>query len=267
MNDRQLAVLEAAFRFLEHGGHDYASRRLVEHPQATRDEVMDFLERRWQVRPGYRALDNFLRKYGLDRGSLGDSGSPTPADGEPSFVEEASPTDLRVVTPSPGDLISPPPLFTSDDQPPYQEILDFRQRQHQEQAYRIGVYDQFLDVVPCGYDKRSPNPKRPRFPRGPLQMLGWLVALVLNAIMDLADQLPACFHQAHVRTIRRKFFNLPGDIYLTPEAVIVWLDELGEQEALRPVLDRFNTAEHRVPWLDDRLLVLSLPPPAARAGP
>jgi hypothetical protein len=159
------------------------------------------------------------------------------------------------------------PLFTSDDQPPYQEILDFRQRQHQEQAYRIGVYDQFLDAVPCGYDKHSPNPKRPRFPRGPLQMLGWLVALVLNAIMDLADQLPACFQQAHVRTIRRKFFNVPGDIYLTPEAVIVWLDEFGEQDALRPALDRFNAAEHRVPWLDDRLLVLSLPPPAARAGP
>jgi hypothetical protein len=158
------------------------------------------------------------------------------------------------------------PLFTSDDQPPYQEILDFRQRQHQEQAYRIGVYDQFLDAVPCGYDKRSPNPKRPRFPRGPLQMLGWLVALVLNAIMDLADQLPATFHRAHVRTIRRKFFNVPGDIYLTPEAVIVWLEDLAEQESLQPVLDRFNAAEHRVPWLDNRLLVLSLPPPA-RAGP
>ena len=150
LDNRQLAVLEAAFRFLEHGGHDYASRRivehfllhaevglkvaqvarlvelnrctssrhrrcsssqvvqsihnrqagkfpgkllpryagpvaqfLVEHPQATRQEVMDFLERRWQVRPGYRALDNFLRKYGLGRDSLHDSGSPPAADGEP----------------------------------------------------------------------------------------------------------------------------------------------------------------------------------------
>ena len=70
------------------------------------------------------------------------------------------------------------PLYTSGGEPPYQEIQDFRQRQHHEQAYRIGVYDQFLDAVPCGYDKQSPNPKRPRFPRGPLQMLGWLVALV-----------------------------------------------------------------------------------------
>jgi hypothetical protein len=159
------------------------------------------------------------------------------------------------------------PLYTSSQEPPYQAIQDFRQRQHQEQAYRIGVYDQFLDAVPCGYDKKSPNPKRPRFPRGPLQMMGWLVALVLNAIMDLTDQLPARFHHAHVRTIRRKFFNLPGDIYLTPEAAIVWLEDSGEHEALWPVLDRFNAAEHRVPWLDNRLLVLSLPTPPARAGP
>lgn len=176
LNDRQLAVLEAAFRFLKHGGHDYASRRIVEHfllhaevglkvaqvarlvdlnrctssrhrrcsssqvvqsihnrqagkfpgkllpryagpvaqfllehPQATRNEVLDFLEGRWQVRPGYRALDNFLRKYGLDRGSLRDHGSPAPADREPSTADEVSTTDLRVVTPSAGDLISPPP--------------------------------------------------------------------------------------------------------------------------------------------------------------
>ena len=31
LNDEQLAVLKAAFRFLEQGGRDYASRRLVEH--------------------------------------------------------------------------------------------------------------------------------------------------------------------------------------------------------------------------------------------
>jgi hypothetical protein len=176
LSKRQLAVLDAAFRFLEHGGHDYASRRivehfllhaevglkvsqvaslvdlhrctssrhrrcsssqvvqsihhrqagkfpgkllpryagpvaqfLVEHPQATRNEVLDFLERRWQVRPGYRALDNFLRKYGLDRDSLRDRGSPAPADREPSTAEEVSTRDVQVVTPSARDLISPPP--------------------------------------------------------------------------------------------------------------------------------------------------------------
>jgi hypothetical protein len=48
---------------------------------------------------------------------------------------------------------------------------------------------------------------------------------------------------------------------------VVWLDEFAEQDALQPVLDRFNAAKHRLPWLDNRLLVLSFPAPTARAGP
>jgi hypothetical protein len=67
----------------------------------------------------------------------------------------------------------------------------FRTRQHHEQAYRVGVYDEFLDAVPCGYDKGSPDRQRPRFQRRPLQMIGWLVALVYNAVADLAAQLGA----------------------------------------------------------------------------
>jgi hypothetical protein len=176
LNARQISVLEAAFQFLEHGGHDYASRRLVEHfllhsalglkvaqvarlvgldrctssrhrpcsssqvvqaihnrqagkfpgkllpryagpiaqyllehPNATRDEVLDFLERRWQIRPGYRALDNFLRKYGLDRRSLDERGSSAPPDDTPATFEELPRTDIRVLTPSPASLILPPP--------------------------------------------------------------------------------------------------------------------------------------------------------------
>ena len=76
---------------------------------------------------------------------------------------------------------------------------DFRQRQHHEQAYRVGVHDEFLDAVPCGYDKDSPDRQRPRFHRGPLQMIGWLVALVYNAVGDLAVQLAERYHGAHVR--------------------------------------------------------------------
>jgi hypothetical protein len=176
LSAHQISVLEAAFRFLEQGGHDYASRRLVEHfllhselglkvaqvarlvgldrctssrhrpcsssqvvqaihnrqagkfpgkllpryagpiaqyllehPKATRDEVLDFLERRWQIRPGYRALDNFLRKYGLDRRSLDENGSSAPPDETPVIAEDRPSTDIRVLTPSPQSLILPPP--------------------------------------------------------------------------------------------------------------------------------------------------------------
>ena len=71
------------------------------------------------------------------------------------------------------------------------EVLQaYRQRQHHEQGYRVGVHDLFLDAVPCGYDKESPDPTRPRWHRGPLQMMGWLAALLYNALADLALSLP-----------------------------------------------------------------------------
>jgi hypothetical protein len=35
------------------------------------------------------------------------------------------------------------------------------------------------------YDKDSPDPQRPHFHRRPLQMIGWLMALVDNAVGDL----------------------------------------------------------------------------------
>lgn len=152
------------------------------------------------------------------------------------------------------------PLYTTAVLSPYEEVELFRTRQNHEQAYRVGVYDEFLDAVPCGYDKESPDPKRPRFDRGPLQMIGWLVALVYNSVADFAEQLVGDFQGSHVRTLRRLFFNRPGTLYETAEALIVYVDRFGGQEALRPLVDAFNAAGHRLPWLENRRVVISLAP-------
>jgi hypothetical protein len=53
------------------------------------------------------------------------------------------------------------PLYTSSAAEPVEVLDAFRQRQHHEQGYRVGVYDRSLDAVPCGYDKDSPDPQRP----------------------------------------------------------------------------------------------------------
>jgi hypothetical protein len=158
------------------------------------------------------------------------------------------------------------PLYTTGVSQPVEVLQMYRLRQHQEQGYRVGVYDQFLDAVPCGYDKDSPDPKRPRFHRGPLQMVGWLVALVFNAVADFAQGLAGDWAGCHVRTLRRTFFNRPGQLYGTPEALIVAPDPFAGQEALLPVVDEFNAAGHRLPWLGNRQLVFSLTP-RGRAGP
>jgi len=158
------------------------------------------------------------------------------------------------------------PLFTTTAAPPLDVLTMFRARQGHEQAYRVGVYDEALDAVPCGYDKGSPDPKRPRWNRGPLQLVGWLVALVYNAVADLAAELAGDWEGCHLRTIRRAFLNRPGLVYGTPTALVVQWDPFAGQEALEPVIDRFNAAGHRIPWLENRRVVLSLTP-RRRDGP
>jgi hypothetical protein len=160
------------------------------------------------------------------------------------------------------------PLHTTSGADPEDVLRIFRSRQDHEQAYRVGVQDEFLDAVPCGYDKDSPDRSRPRFHRGPLQLIGWLVALVYNAVADWTDGLPREYRHMHVQTIRRTFFNRPGQLVGTPTSLLVQLDPFAGQEVLEPTIDAFNAAQHRLPWLENRRLVLSLTPRGSlRAGP
>jgi hypothetical protein len=160
------------------------------------------------------------------------------------------------------------PLYTTCAGDPEDVLTVFRARQYHEQGFRVGVHDLALNAVPCAYDKQSPDRKRPRFHRGPLQMIGWLVALVYNAVAALTEALGEDHSGDHVRTLRRKFFNRPGRLYETPEALIVHLDPFTGQDELLSVIDALNAGNHRLPWLDNRRLVMSLTPRGqARAGP
>jgi hypothetical protein len=155
------------------------------------------------------------------------------------------------------------PLYTTKEKETVEavEVLtDFRQRQHHEQAYRVGKYDEMLDSVPCGYDKDSPDPKRPRWQRGGMQMIGWLVALVYNAVANLGLELAGDYEGRHVRTMRRCFINRPGTLYQTPEALMVSLDPFSGQEAMIPVIDEFNAQAYRLPWFANRQIVVCLTP-------
>jgi hypothetical protein len=152
------------------------------------------------------------------------------------------------------------PLYTTSKEEPMEVLTDFRKRQHHEQAYRVGVHDEMLDGVPCGYDKESPDPNRPRWQRGGMQMIGWLVALVYNAVGNMAVELAKDYNGSHIRTMRRNFFERPGTLYLTPRALIVSLDSFSGQDALVPWIDEFNARGHHLPWFNDRQVVVSLTP-------
>jgi len=164
------------------------------------------------------------------------------------------------------------PTYTSCDAQelaPREVMEEFRQRQHHEQGYRVEVHDLFLNAARCAYDKDSPDRKRPRFCRGPLQMIGCLAGLLYNACADFAAKLGSAWEGAQIRTLRRTFFNRPGTLYCTPTSVIVYFDrEFFQQAELLSLIDQINAEHHRIPWMDDRLLVLSVSPDAlCRAGP
>jgi hypothetical protein len=154
------------------------------------------------------------------------------------------------------------PLFTTSQEKAVDVLTSFRTRQHHEQAYRVGVHDEMLDGVPCGYDKGSPDPMRPRFQRGGMQMIGWLVALVYNAVANLGVELVGDYNGSHVRTLRRMFFSRPGTMYQTPQALIVHLDPFKGQEALTPWIDEFNAQGHCLPWWENRQVIVCLTPQA-----
>ena len=169
----RLAVLRAAFAFLEHSGHDYTSVRilahfllhcqlglkvsqvarlvgvarmtaarqnklssrevvrsiqhrlsgrpygkllpryagpiaefLVTHTEATRADVLDFIERTWQNKVSPVALHNFLKKYGLDRSSrlaATEKKEEDPTTNEQALIEVLS------EPPTPGRPVSLPP--------------------------------------------------------------------------------------------------------------------------------------------------------------
>jgi hypothetical protein len=63
---------------------------LVRHPDASRDDVLDFIGKVWNIRVGRTALYEFLKKYGLDRASLDEvesSEPPHPVTDEQALTE------------------------------------------------------------------------------------------------------------------------------------------------------------------------------------
>jgi hypothetical protein len=51
---------------------------LVTHPQACREDLLDFIETTWNIRVSLTAVHRFLKKYGLDRQSLRETTPPEP---------------------------------------------------------------------------------------------------------------------------------------------------------------------------------------------
>lgn len=146
-------------------------------------------------------------------------------------------------------------ILHDDTTKPLDLLHEFRTRQHHEQSHRIGVHDLALDTVPSGYPKQG-LPDRPGFRQGPLHLCAWIAALVEHALLHLSASLPAAFHHAHPRTLRRWVLVRDAQLFLTPSHLLVVLQSARRHAFLRPLLQQFNDAQVALPWFGHRRVAL-----------
>jgi hypothetical protein len=149
-------------------------------------------------------------------------------------------------------------VFRDNATPALTLIQEFRARQHHEQTYRILLHDAFIDTVPSGYFKHSPNPDRPGFRKGAITLYAWLAGLALNALRSFSSALPPQFHLAHPRTLRRWWLHFPADLYLSDKVLFVILRPHWHRSWWQQHIEHLNAKKIRVPWLGDRLVLYSL---------
>jgi hypothetical protein len=81
---------------------------ILTHPDATRYDVLDFIQRTWDVHVSTVALHHFCKKFGLDRATRAAATAPKPL-GEPAVAASASSGGVSPRQPVP----LPPPPFSS----------------------------------------------------------------------------------------------------------------------------------------------------------
>jgi len=78
---------------------------ILTHADATRYDILDFIERTWSVRVSTVALHHFCKKFGLDRGTRAEATTPRPSaertPAEPRPAETAPPSQLVPLPPPP----------------------------------------------------------------------------------------------------------------------------------------------------------------------
>ena len=79
---------------------------ILTHSDATRYDILDFIERTWDVRVSTVALHHFCKKYGLDRASRAEATAPKPS----AERVAAEPRTLEIVPPSQPVPLPPPPF-------------------------------------------------------------------------------------------------------------------------------------------------------------
>lgn len=79
---------------------------ILTHTDATRYDILDFIERTWGVRVSTVALHHFCKKFGLDRATRAEATTPQPS----AERTHAEPRPVETVPPSQPVPLPPPPF-------------------------------------------------------------------------------------------------------------------------------------------------------------
>jgi len=79
---------------------------ILTHADASRYDILDFIERTWGVRVSTVALHHFCKKFGLDRATRAEATAPRPSGGR----TPAQPRPVETVPPSQPVPLPPPPF-------------------------------------------------------------------------------------------------------------------------------------------------------------
>src|ERR1700730_7941395 len=80
---------------------------ILTHPDATRYDVLAFIQRTWGVHVSTVASHHFCKKFGLDRATRAPATAP-----QPNVAPVVTPSASRVATPPPQPVPLPPPPFS-----------------------------------------------------------------------------------------------------------------------------------------------------------
>ena len=84
---------------------------ILTHADATRYDILDFIERTWGERVSTVALHHFCKKFGLDRATRAEATAPKPSAAPPSAERPpAEPPTLETAPPSQPLPLPPPPF-------------------------------------------------------------------------------------------------------------------------------------------------------------
>ena len=146
-------------------------------------------------------------------------------------------------------------------------ITEFRTRQRHEQTYRIMLHDIYVDTAPSGYNKRSTHPERPGFQKNALSLYAWVAALATNLLLDFTTRLPKRFLRAQPRTLRRWFLFAHAELFLGKDSLIVLVRPKRLHSVWQKLIEYANRRNTRIPWMDNRRLILSLDQPGSHKNP